>query len=365
MRAQAQRHLRRRHLPCLNAGSAHRLYDGLRELVCAGGAADIARAHLPVGVDLEHGLLYPFGGVALAEVAEHEDAGLEQRGRVGDTLTGDVWGGAVDGLEDRAQFADVRAGDETKPTDETRTQVRNDVAVEILKQHDVELLGAHDKLHAGVVHNLVVGLNLRVVGADLAEAVEKEAVGELHDVGLVGARHPLAPLAPRVLEGGARDAGRSLLRDYLQTLDDAGDDDVLKPRVEALGVLAHDDEVEFGVARPHVRQRAHGADVGIAVERLAQSNVDRREALADRRRDGAFERDLVALDGFEQVFGQRRAELFERLRARVFRLPLDVNARRLDDAYDRRRDLRPDAVARNECDSMCHGSVVRSQSYIA
>ncbi len=174
-------------------------------------------------------------------------------------------------------------------------------------------------------------------------------------------RHFAAPLAPRELEGVAGDARRSLLGDDLDALDDAGDDDVLDARVEVFRVLAHDDEVEFGVARRHVRQRPHGAQVGVEVERLPEPDVDRGEALADGRRDGAFERNPVALDGFEQVFGERRAELFERLRARVVRLPAHVHARRLDDAHDRRRDLRPDAVARNECDSMWHVSVVGRQ----
>src|SRR5215207_3961483 len=79
LRAQDVRHLRGRGLPRLDTlPLLHRLDDGVGELVGVGGAADIACAHLAVGVDLEHRLLDTVGGLALAEVAEHEYGRLEQ-----------------------------------------------------------------------------------------------------------------------------------------------------------------------------------------------------------------------------------------------------------------------------------------------
>ena len=75
-------------------------------------------------------------------------------------------------------------------------------------------------------------------------AAQKQAVAELHDVRLVDCRDPLAAVMPRVLEGEPRDPRRRLLRDDLQALDDPGDDFVLESRVEILGVLAHDHQVD-------------------------------------------------------------------------------------------------------------------------
>jgi hypothetical protein len=196
--------------------------------------------------------------------------------------------------------------------------------------------------------------DLRVVLRDGAEAFEEEPVRELHDVRLVDGRHLSAPLPARVLEGELRDARRGLRRDDLDALDDARHDDVLDARIQVLRVLTHDHEIEFRIPRRHVRQRPHGPQVRVEIERLAQADVDGGEALADGRRDRAFERDLVALDRFEEVGGQRVAELFQRLRARVVRLPLDLDARRLDDPHHGGGDFRPDPVARNECDSMFH-----------
>ena len=65
---------------------------------------------------------------------------------------------------------------------------------------------------------------------------------------------------------------------------------VLDAGVEVLGVLADDDDVDVvepgahagvGLARPHA---------GVEVELVAQRDVDRAEAGADRRRDRALER---------------------------------------------------------------------------
>ena len=81
---------------------------------------------------------------------------------------------------------------------------------------------------------------------DLARALEKQPVAELHDVGLVDRRDALAARSPRVLERELRDPRRRLLGDDLQALDDAGDDLVLEPGVQVFGVLADDDDIDVG-----------------------------------------------------------------------------------------------------------------------
>ena len=61
-----------------------------------------------------------------------------------------------------------------------------------------------------------------------------------------------APARARVLERESRDPRRRLLGDDLQALDDARHDLVLEARVEILGVLADDDQIdvrESGSAR--------------------------------------------------------------------------------------------------------------------
>ena len=81
------------------------------------------------------------------------------------------------------------------------------------------------------------------------------------------------------------------------------------PGVQVLGVLAHDDEVDVLVARLEALDRAGRAQVGVQPEHLAEGDVDAPEALADRGRDRALERDLVARDRLEDVLRQRRAVL--------------------------------------------------------
>ena len=146
------------------------------------------------------------GGGLLAEVPQHHDRREQQRGRIRDALAGDVGRAAVDGLEHRHAGAEVRAGHDAEPADQPGAQVGDDVAVEV-RQHDhVELLGLHHELHArGVDDALVVG-DVRMRAGDLANAVEEQAVAELHDVRLVDRRDLLAAVLFRVREGEGRDA---------------------------------------------------------------------------------------------------------------------------------------------------------------
>ena len=116
---------------------------------------------------------------------------------------------------------EVRPGHDAEPADQARAQVRHDVAVQIRQQQHVELLRVHHQVHArGVDDPLVVG-DVDELARHLAAAVEEQAVAELHDVGLVDRRHPLAPVLPRVLEREPGDPRRRLLGDDLEALDDA------------------------------------------------------------------------------------------------------------------------------------------------
>src|SRR6185369_13087959 len=108
----------------------------------------------------------------------------------------------------------------------------------------------------------------------------------------------------------------------------------LESGVQTLRVLTHDHEIEFRVTTRHVRQGAHRPQVRIQIQRLTQADVDGSKTLADGRGDGTLQRHLVAHDGIEQLARQRLAEFFERLRARVMRFPVDINARGFDNSYD-------------------------------
>src|SRR5207302_5968183 len=132
----------------------------------------------------------------------------------------------------------------------------------------------HHQPHARRIHDPIVGSDVRVVLRDLPKAVEEEAVGELHDVGLVDGRHAPAPVGCRIVEREPRDPGRGGFGDDLQGLDDSGYDDVLESAVEVFGVLPDDNNVYIVKAALHAGQVLYGPEVGIQVEGLAQPHVD-------------------------------------------------------------------------------------------
>ena len=111
-------------------------------------------------------------------------------------------------------------------------------------------------------------------------------------------------------------------------------DVVLDADVQPFGVLADQHEVEVLVA-PAGNDRVRRAHVGVEVERLAQRDVDRAVAFADRRLERTLERELGALDRVERRVGNRIAVARDAGHAGDLRVPLDVGARRFEDAHRR------------------------------
>ena len=136
---------------------------------------------------------------------------------------------------------------------------------------------------------------------------------------------------------------------------------MLQARIQIFRVLAYDYEVELGITTRHVRQRAHRTKVRIKIERFAQSDVDRSESFADRRRDRPFQSHLVALNRFDQFIRQGFAEFIECLLAGDVLFPFNFDAGCFDDAHDGSGDFRTNPVAGNQCDTMLHKSEVSRQ----
>jgi len=159
-----------------------------------------------------------------------------------------------------------------------------------------------------------------------------------------------------VLEGVFGDAHATGLGSDLHRRDHAGDDFVFDAAVEALGVLADDDQVDAFVSGLDAGHGADGADGGVEVELLAQLHVNALEALADGRGDGALEGDLVGLDGGERPLGQDVVvPLVEGGGAGGELDPVDGQTRGVDDAAGGGGDLRADAVAGDHDDRVLLG----------
>src|SRR5438132_746059 len=85
------------------------------------------------------------------------------------------------------------------------------------------------------------------------------------------------PLAPLAGDDGDALGGVVVVVDVML---DAG--------IQALGVLADDDEVDSAVARLDAGEAAGGANVGVEVELLAEGHVGAAVAFAHRRRQGSL-----------------------------------------------------------------------------
>jgi len=288
-------------------------------------------------------------------VTEHHGGGQDQSSGVGLVLALDVETDVTaSGLEDSDVATHVASGDDTRATDKTSTNVGEDTSVQVGHDHDVKLLRARDALHGGVVDNHVVGLEGRVVLADLLDGVAEETIGQLHDVGLVDAGDLLAVVGKGESESELGDALRLLAGNDLERLDDAVDRLVLETRVLALGVLTDDAEVDVLVAGLVAGDVLEEDDRGVDIELLAKSDVEGAVAGAlDGGVQDTLETELVALqrgDGLaEELLGVDIAGVDTR---DVDLLPLNGDVVRLEDLLDRLGDLSTDTVTGNQGDGV-------------
>src|SRR5262250_1529033 len=201
----------------------------------------------------------------------------------------------MNGLEYGALVAQVGAGNEAQPSDESSAEIRQNVAVQVLHHQHVVLIRIHHQLHAGVVDDVLTIGNLGVFLGYRARAFQKQAIGQLHDVGFVNLVDLLAMVPARVLKSEFRDARAGLFGHDLQALDHAGDDLMFQSRVEPFGVFANDNQIDVGISCGNVRQVPDGSEVRIEFELLAQGDIDAREASTHGRCDWTFESDSSAL----------------------------------------------------------------------
>lgn len=287
-------------------------------------------------------------------MSQHHDGAEKERGGVGQLLAGNIGRRAVDGLEDGALVANVARGGQTKTANETSAHIGQNVSVQVGHDEDLVVVGngVGDHLQARVVQQLSVELDVGELLGDLAGGAQEEAVGHLHDGGLVHGADLVAANVAGVLEGIAQDALRGVAGDELDALDDAVDDNVLNARVLALGVLADQDRVDVVVGRLVAGNGPAGPDVGEEIEGAAERQVERDVALANGRRQRALERNQVPRDAGNGLVGDDRLAVLVEAGGHVDRLPLDGHVGGRVDVLDRLRNLGPNAVALDERDAV-------------
>ena len=283
-------------------------------------------------------------------VLQHHDGREKESGGVGKALAGDVGSGTVDSLEDGALVTDVAGGGQTETTDETGAHVGENVTVQVGHDEDLVVVGSGvgDDLEAGVVEELGVELDVRVLLGDLATKVKEETVGHLHDSGLVDDANLGLANVLGVLEGVAEHALGGLAGDQLDRLDNTVHNDVLDARVFALGVLTDEDGVDVVVGGLVSLDALAGTHVGEQVEGPSEGQVERDVALANGSSERTLEGDEVALDGLDGGVGDDGLAVLVEGGGDIDRLPLDGDVGGAVDVLDGLCDLRTNAVALDE-----------------
>ena len=287
-------------------------------------------------------------------MSQHHDGREEERSGVSELLAGNIGGRSVDSLEDGALVTNVSGRSKTKTADQTSAHIRENVSVQVGHDEDLVVVGERvgDHLQAGVVEELGIELDVRVLLGELTGGAQEKTIGHLHDGGLVNSADLLPANVTGVLEGVAQDALRGLAGDELDGLDNAIDDNVLDTGVLALGVLTDQDGVDVVVGGLEALDGPAGTDVGEEVEGTAERQVERDVALANGCGEGTLESNQVPVDALDRLVGDDRLAVRVQAGGDVASLPLDGHVRGRVDVLDRLRDLGANAVTLDERDGV-------------
>ena len=303
------------------------------------------------GDGLENGGFDSVGVVVQAHVSQHHTRGQQQGGWVSQTLTGDVWGGTVDGFENADLLTHVTGRSQTQATDQTGRQVGQDVTVQVWHNHDDLAVGGWvgGQLQGGVVDQLEADLDVRVVLGDFLGALDEQPVGQLHDGGLVDNNDLVSTGGLGVLEGVSNDSLGGLLGDQLDRLDDTRDNDVLDTGVLTLGVFSDQDGVDVVVWGLVADNGLTWSDVGEKTKRSSQGQVHRLVTLTDRGGQRTLEGNLVLVDGVDGRLWDR-GDTVDQRRGHVNRLPVDRDLGGIVDLHHGVGDLLTDTVTLDQGD---------------
>src|SRR4029453_3793270 len=218
--------------------------------------------------------------------------------------------------------------------------------------------------------------------------VAERTLGKLHDVALVHQRHAAPLLAQRVVDRGGHQAlgafgryrldadaaggGKADLR-HLHLALEEGNDLLrlgalrlpLDAGVDVLGVLAEDDDVDL-LGAPHRARHAvevaHRPQADVQIEQLAQRDVERANAAADRSGERPLDAYLVRLERPDRLVRQPILDRVERLLAGEHFLPHHAPLAavyllhcRVEDALRRAPDVGPGTIALDEGNDRCIG----------
>jgi len=161
--------------------------------------------------------VHTLSNLSLADVHQHHHRSEQQSGRVGDILTCDAGGRAMDRLERGDMFSDVCRAGKTDGSGDLCGHIREDVPVEVWHDDHIENLVAVGEYGGPDIDDPMLGLQLGVFGRDLVKHSPEQTIGEFHDVVLGETGHFRSTIGPRVFEGVADDPLTAETGNQLQT----------------------------------------------------------------------------------------------------------------------------------------------------
>mmetsp|Transcript_74219 Transcript_74219/g.86110 ORF Transcript_74219/g.86110 Transcript_74219/m.86110 type:complete len:207 (-) Transcript_74219:339-959(-) len=151
-------------------------------------------------------------------------------------------------FEDIVLLSDVNSRSDSRTTSDTSSDVSNNTTVQVWHDHDIELPRVFHHLHAGIIDNELVVLDLWVFLGNFSGALQEQTVAFFHNVGFVDCSDFLSSRKESELKSILSNSERVCSSDDLNALHDSWVDLMLDTRVLSFGVFSQNDDINTFVS---------------------------------------------------------------------------------------------------------------------
>ena len=172
----------------------------------------------------------------------------------------------------------IAGGQKTQSADEPAGKIRQNISIQIFCHYYVKGFRMHYQLHGYIINDLILYFNSRIFLADLVKNITEQAVGKLHDIGLMDAGYFFSFVLYRIVKGGSDNAltafsgndfngmGRILINLFFHAC------------IEILCVFSEHYNIHMFKGRLNCSVRLCRAHIGVKIVFFAQRYIQRTEA---------------------------------------------------------------------------------------
>mmetsp|Transcript_7904 Transcript_7904/g.15879 ORF Transcript_7904/g.15879 Transcript_7904/m.15879 type:complete len:369 (-) Transcript_7904:102-1208(-) len=323
--------------------------DSLGIVRCTAVSSQILGQMLPSGNRSQRRLFNSISMFGQIQMTKHHHTRQQQRCGIRSILAHKIWSSTMDCLhESQPVCPNVSTWRQSQSTNKPRTQIRDNITVQVWHHHHVELGRARNQLHARVVHNHLLILDSWVLLRNLLATFNKKTIRLLHNICLVHSSDLLTSIGHSILECKLGHSVTRLFGNHLERLHNSRHHLMLQSRIFTLCILTNSHQIDIIIPSFIPGNGQTRPNICIQLQLLSQGQIQRSESLPDRCSHWPFQSNFISKHRIQILASNETVCARIDLLANMLLLPFDRGLRCLEDLFHRFSNLRTNTITRKQ-----------------